>query len=123
MRKSETNFEKFNSKANINQIFIHSEHSRSRAAQRGIRNPWIEKVIIEGQLIYKQGLKFHFMTEKELRFQAPSMQDKLKNLVVVMAGDDNTVITCYKNGDAIGNIKRKSKRLRKNNWNRAGELH
>ena len=105
-----------------NQIF-HTKHSDRRASQRGIRNPWIETVIHEGNVIFKQGFKFYFMTEKELRYHDPVMQNRLKNLMVVMAGDSNTIVTCYKNKDAIGNIKRKSKRLYKNNWKREDRLH
>jgi len=96
-------------------LFNYSNHSISRAAQRGIQTPSIETIIQEGKTIHKQGYKFLFMTVKELRYHAPAEQKKLKNLVVVMAGDSNTVVTCYKNKDAIGNIKRKSKRLLKNN--------
>jgi hypothetical protein len=51
------------------------------------------------------------MTGKELRYHTPDMQEHLKNLVIVMADDGSTIITCYKNKDAISNIKRKSKRL------------
>lgn len=89
----------------------HSRHSNKRASQRGIQNPWINTVVREGRVVHKQGYRFFYMTDKELKFQNPSKQDKLKNLVVVMAGDSNTVVTCYKNKSAIGNIKRKSKKL------------
>jgi len=97
--------------SNKNRTTHHSVHSLKRAAQRGIRNPWIDMVIREGKVIFKQGIRFFFITKKELRFFEPALQEKLKNLVVVMAGDDNTIITCYKNKDAISHIKRKSKRL------------
>jgi len=91
--------------------FFHTQHSNVRASQRGIRNPHIDIVIREGKVTYKQGIKFHYMTEKELRFYLPGLSDQLRSLVVVTAGDSNTIITCYKNKHAIGNIKRKSKRL------------
>lgn len=97
--------------SNKNSTTHHSVHSLKRAAQRGIRNPWINTVVREGKVVFKQGLRFFYMTKKELRFLEPAMQERLKNLVVVMAGDDNTIITCYKNSDAISHIKRKSKRL------------
>jgi len=94
-------------------VINHSRHSHKRAAQRGIQNSWVSTVVNEGQVIFKQGIRFFFMTGKELRYHTPSMQKHLKSLVIVMADDSNTIITCYKNKDAISNIKRKRKRLSK----------
>jgi hypothetical protein len=54
------------------------------------------------------------MTHNELKFFPLQTRENLQNLVVVMAGDENVVITTYKNKDAVRNIKRKSKRLIKN---------
>ena len=94
-----------------NQIVRHTRHSHKRASQRGIQNSWVSIIVNEGQVIFKQGIRFLFMTGKELRYHSPDMQEHLKNLVIVMADDGSTIITCYKNKDAISNIKRKSKRL------------
>jgi hypothetical protein len=44
----------------------------------------------------------------------PQQHNQLIDLVVLKA-DDNTIITAYKNPDAIGNIKRKPKRSAKRN--------
>lgn len=123
MEKIKNNRKEKSQEVMLQACFIHSNHSYKRASQRGIRNPWLETVIHEGKVIFKQGYKFFFMTDKELRYHAPEMQDRLRNLVVVMAGDSNTIVTCYKNKDAIGNIKRKSKRLIKNKWFREDRLH
>ncbi len=93
---------------------LYTAHSKKRASQRGIRNPWIEMVLKDGEVIHKQGLKFHYMTSKSLKYHNPALQERLKNLVVVASATDNAVITCYKNHDAISHIKHKSKRLIKN---------
>jgi hypothetical protein len=93
--------------------FFHTKHSGLRASQRGIDDLCIDTVIREGQVIHKQGLKFHFMTQKSLRFHRPGLQSRLANLVVVTATDSNVIVTCYKNKRAIGNIKKKTKRLLK----------
>ena len=89
-------------------------HSIRRSSQRGINEDDIKQITRYGRVIRKQGLRFFYMTGSELRFMPLGAQDKLKNLVIVMAGSEDVVITAYKNKDAIRNIKRKSKRLIKN---------
>ena len=89
----------------------HSVHSYRRSSQRGIRTPWIKTVIQQGRVVYRQGYKFFFMTDKELCFYDPDMQQRLRNLIVVLASDSNRVVTCYKYQYAVKRIKRKSKRL------------
>ena len=111
--KNSTNF--WGNMKNENEIFHHTRHSVKRASQRGIRNPWIAIVMKDGKTIHKQGLKFVFLTGRQLRYYDTKLQEYLKNLVVVITNDDNTILTCYKNKDAIGNIKRKNKILVKNN--------
>ena len=89
----------------------HSVHSYQRSSQRGIRTLWIKTVIQQGRVVYRQGYKFFFMTDKELCYYDPEMQERLRNLVVVLASDSNRVVTCYKNRNAVKRIKRKNKRL------------
>jgi hypothetical protein len=91
--------------------FNHTSHSKKRAQQRGVKNHWLSILIAEGEKIYKQGLVFHFMRDCDLRYYSPKIQKKLKNLVVLVDETTKTVITCYKNKDAVRNIKRKNKRL------------
>ena len=95
----------------INSDFFHSKHSLLRASQRGIHNTHLDVVIRIGKVQYRQGLKFHYITSRQLSKCDPILRDKVRNLIVVTATDSNTVITCYKNVKAIGRIKRKSKRL------------
>ena len=89
-------------------------HSTRRASQRGIKKDHIDLVMQHGKVIRKQGLRFFIMTQNELKYFPLHIQDVLKNMVVVLAGDENVVLTTYKNKDAVRNIKRKSKRLIKN---------
>ena len=96
---------------NNGNIVRQTYHSSLRTAQRGIRNSWIAAVVREGRVIHKQGYMFFYMTDRELCYHKPDMQDKLRNLVVVVAGDSNRVVTCYKNRNGVKRIKRKSKRL------------
>ena len=93
---------------------ILTSHSTVRASQRGIKEFQIRMVTKFGRVIRKQGLRFFYMTHYELKFFPLQTRETLQNLVVVMAGDENMVITTYKNKDAIRHIKRKSKRLIKN---------
>ena len=95
----------------VNEKFHHSSHSLKRASRRGIRNAHLDIVIRFGRVEHRQGMKFYFMTDKEMRFCSPVMCDRVKNLVVVTSLDDDTLITCFKERNAIGHIKRKSKKL------------
>jgi hypothetical protein len=88
-----------------------SAHSVKRCQQRAVSNWAIKQAILKGEKIYKQGNTFHFLKRKFVISNYPPQQhNQLIDLVVLMA-DDNTIITAYKNPDAIGNIKRKPKRL------------
>lgn len=86
-------------------------HSTTRASQRGITDKAINLLLKYGSVIRKQGLLFHYITKQELKYIAPKYRNKLKNLVAIMA-KDRTIITCYKNENAIKKIKRKSKFLK-----------
>ena len=92
------------------QIINISNHALQRAAQRGIGIDIIKIMVLNGECSQKQGLKFFYMKKDRLKYFDRKMQDKLQNLVVIMA-QDNTVITTYRNKKAIKNIKLKPKRL------------
>jgi hypothetical protein len=90
-----------------------SAHSVKRCQQRAVSNWAIEQAILKGEKIYKQGNTFHFMKRKfVISNYSPQQHNQLIDLVVLMS-EDNTIITAYKNSAAIGNIKRKPKRLAK----------
>ena len=66
-----------------------------------------------GELVRKQGLRFFIMTEKCLNYiQEKQYGDKLKNTVVILSSE-NVILTVYKNSEAIRNIRKKSRFMRK----------
>lgn len=87
-----------------------SSHCTSRISQRGISDEAIRLVISHGDIIHKQGLKFHFLTKSRCnRLDLPV--DLVRDLMVITNLDRTEVVTCYKNPNAIHEVKKKSKRL------------
>lgn len=87
-----------------------SNHCNSRISQRGISDEAINLVIHYGDIIHKQGLKFHFLTKS--RCHKLDIQIELvRDLMVITNLDRTEVVTCYKNPNAIHEVKKKSKRL------------
>ncbi|MEJ7627303.1 MAG: DUF4258 domain-containing protein [Ferruginibacter sp.] len=91
--------------------FTHSRHSRRRSAQRGIKMNQLTLALQYGETIYKQGLIYFILGEDNIPDSLLKNKDKLKNTVVVVAGDSNTVVTCYRSANPFKNIKLKSKKL------------
>jgi len=89
--------------------FKHTRHSFRRAAQRGINLNKITATLQYGENIYKQGLIYFILGENNIPDLLGKEKDKLKNTVVVVAGDSNEVITCYRSSDPFKKIKIKSK--------------
>lgn len=92
------------------QVIKMTNHAKIRASQRGIADYIITRMVLDGEVIKKQGLRYFYMTKKTLKYFDLKLQDKLRNLVVILTTDD-AVLTCYKNANAIKNIKLKPKRL------------
>ena len=90
-------------------------HSIKRCQQRAVSNWAIEQAILRGEKIYKQGFTFFCLKRKIVIINyEPQLHNQLFDLVVLIS-EDNTIITAYKDIDAIANIKRKPKRLAKRN--------
>jgi hypothetical protein len=88
-------------------------HSIKRCQQRAVSNWAIEQAILRGEKIYKQGFTFFCLKRKiVINNYEPQLHNQLCDLVVLIS-EDNTIITAYKDTDAIANIKRKPKRLAK----------
>jgi len=97
-----------------NFIFGYTSHSEIRCQQRGIKNWAVEQILKHGERIYKQGRVFRFMKKKDIEKRyTPEQQKQLKNLMILVS-DCNYVITAYRNDEAVSKVKRKSKRLGKN---------
>lgn len=91
--------------------FKHTSHSFLRASQRGINSNKITAALKYGENIYKQGLIYYVLGEHNIPESLSKDKNKLKNTVVVVAGDSNNVITCYRSSNPFKNIKLKPKRL------------
>jgi hypothetical protein len=87
-----------------------SNHCNSRVSQRGISDEAVSLVISYGDIIHKQGLKFHFLTKSKCdKLDIPI--ELVRDLMVITNLDRTEVVTCYKNPNAIHAVKKKSKRL------------
>jgi hypothetical protein len=91
--------------------FKHTSHSFLKASQRGISSKKLNAALQYGETIYKQGLIYFILGENNIPDSLIKEKDKLKNTVVVVAGDSNKVITCYRSANPFRNIKHKSKRV------------
>ena len=100
--------------------FNHTSHSYKRANERNIRSENISNVIEYGQAFFKQGLIYYVLGAHN--FQNSSIEkrcDKSKNMVVVVDGNSNTILTCYRSKNPFKHIKKKQKRLADIHYNAA----
>lgn len=91
--------------------FEHTEHSFNRSVQRGIDAKKISAAIEYGEDFYKQGMVYYILGEKNIPETLEKKKNSLKNIVVIISGDSNKVITCYRSKKPFKHIKTKSKRL------------
>ena len=94
--------------------FKHTQHSHSRSAQRGICNSKIAFTIEHGKAFFKQGFVYYVLGEKNIPKCSKRDLSHLKNTVVIVSGDSNQVVTCYRSTNPVKYIKNKSKVLSKN---------
>lgn len=93
--------------------FKHTDHSFQRACQRGINQVKIIAALQFGETVYKQGLIYYILGENNIPESLSRNRKQLKNTVVIVAGDSNQVITCYRSPNPFKNIRLKSERLGK----------
>lgn len=91
--------------------FTHSSHSMERAAQRGINNLRLTLALVHGISIRKQGYEFCILGVDRIPDEFLKFKAQLKNTVVVMDGDSDTLVTCYRSKDPYKHIRKKSKFL------------
>ena len=91
--------------------FEHSNHSFIRACQRGIGLSKIALALEYGHTYFKQGLNYYVLGEKDIPEYLSKERSHLKNIVVIVAGDSNQVITSYKSNNPFKQVKQKSKDL------------
>lgn len=88
-----------------------SIHGKARLSQRGIKELAVLKVIQYGEIIYKQGLKFHYLPKSKSKVLGQKELEDTRDLLVITNQNRTEVITCYKNPKAVHEVKKKSKRL------------
>ena len=89
--------------------FTHTLHSFIRSSQRGISDFKLASAILYGEPFYKQGLIYYVLGENRIPNQLQIQKSKVKNTIVIVDGDSDTVLTCYRSKDPFKHIKRKSK--------------
>lgn len=94
--------------------FAHTKHSLCRSDQRGISKSKISVALEYGTTFFKQGFIYHVLGEKNIPDSLKKEKNHYKNTVVVVSGDSNQVITCYRSNNPIKNIKHKSKEFYQN---------
>lgn len=94
--------------------FKHTRHSYVRSSQRGINSFKIKATLQYGDTVYKQGLIYFILGESNIPTALQKDTNKLKNTVVVVSGNSNEVITCYRSSNPFRHIKQKSSMLYKN---------
>lgn len=91
----------------------HTDHSIARSAQRGISDREIILAMDYGTRFFKQGMVFYAVRKKDLpKDMKHGLREKLNNTVVVMSGDSNQIITCYRSANAMKHLKNKSKKIK-----------
>lgn len=94
--------------------FIHTKHSQERAGQRCITDELLTWVLTYGTPTNRQGVTFFTVFSKDLPNDlAPTIRQKIKNLVVLIAADGRKIITCYRAKNAVKYLKKKRKYISK----------
>jgi hypothetical protein len=93
--------------------FTHTLHSFKRSSQRGIDSNKIIVTLEYGEVFYKQGLIWYVLGTKYIPPHLEHKKNQLMNTVVIVSGNSNQIITCYRCTNPFKNIKTKSKTLQK----------
>ncbi len=89
-----------------------SNHANSRMFNRAVNKNDIFLSLRFGEVFYKTGIKFHVITKKIInKYHLSYALDGL----CVLVSHNNTVITTFKNKEAVSRIKRLSKNNLKKN--------
>ncbi len=89
----------------------HTRHSRRRASQRSIPDNILLMVLMLGTALHVQNSIYLTVTEKDLpRDLDHSLAEKMRNLVVILSSDSQTLITCYYAKNGAKHLKRRNKR-------------
>ncbi|MDB5097441.1 MAG: hypothetical protein JWM80_1862 [Cyanobacteria bacterium RYN_339] len=89
-----------------------SFHARQRASQRGLAQDEIDFVFHFGRKIFRTGIRFIFLGERDIPERYQRSHGYLAGSTMLVS-KDGTILTVYKNPEAIRVIKKKSKNKRK----------
>lgn len=84
-----------------NKDYNFTNHGFYRIKQRNISYEEVKFAIDNGKRIYKQGCIFYIVLNKYL-----PKNSRAKNLIVICESNNNTVITAYKNEEALKKTKK-----------------
>ena len=70
-----------------------SGHCMTRMKQRGITRKMAQLVMENGNAIYKQGLKFHYVTKAKAEKLGPFYKESIANLIVITDSNEKVIIT------------------------------
>jgi hypothetical protein len=88
-----------------------TNHALIRMNQRKISDKMLKLALRYGCVIYNAGAKFVFVRKKDVPEDLPkAVAEKIEGIVIVINPVDETIVTVYKNKDALREIKRKIKR-------------
>ena len=87
-----------------------SRHAQHRGAQSNLRADDLDLVRRYGVLERRTGVRFYFVRKRDVE-RFGSVEPRLRRLhgIVMVLSNDNTVITVYRNRQALRDIRRKSK--------------
>ncbi len=89
-------------------------HAQKRIQMRRVNEKLIGLALKYGVKIYNGGAKFVFVRKKDIPDDVdPEIAEKIEGLVLIMNPIDDTIITVYKNRNALKDIKKKVKRYDK----------
>ena len=87
-----------------------SRHARHRGAQSNVCERDLELVRLYGVLEHRTGVRFYFVRKQEVeRYRSAEPRLAKLHSIVMIVADDDTVITVYRNRNALKDIRRKSK--------------
>ena len=89
--------------------FSYSAHSYKRTQERSLSKDAIATTLEYGKAFFKQGLIFYVLGSK--RNSEKGKNKTTSNMVVVVSGDSELIITCYKNRNPFKYIRKKTKYL------------
>lgn len=88
----------------------HTRHSRRRASQRSIPDGVLLMVLMLGTAIRVQNSIYITVTEKDLpRELDHSLAEKMRNLIVILSSDSQTLITCYYAKNGVKHLKKRKR--------------